>query len=110
MRDPVTRSLPGRATARRRLWRLGPEHARDVLDEVFDVVLGERLGRRRHRAIQLPPGLGLESAELVQEVLGVLARQPRGILLAAIGRTVAGSAVVALGRLPAGGDLPRVAG
>src|SRR5215475_10830227 len=56
--------------------------ARQVLHEVLDIVVAERLRRDRHRAIEIGRRLRLERAEEAEQILGILARQSRHLLLA----------------------------
>src|SRR5438034_1016050 len=78
--------------------------AGDVMGEIFDVRLAQRLDCHRHRPVEVSRSLSLVGAEQPQEVLEVLAGEARHLLLAAEVRSVTRGAVVG-GRepLPRGG-------
>jgi len=94
---------------RRRPLRRGCK-AGDVVHEILDVRLAQRLGRHRHRAVEVCRRLRLEAPEKLQEVGEVLASKARHLLLAGQIGPVAGGAVVTVGQLPADGGLRPVDG
>src|SRR5436190_15896280 len=71
----------------------------DVVDEKVDVLVGERLRGCGHVAVELAPLPRLERAQLRAQIVVVLTREPRNLLLAEKPRSVALRAVELLREL-----------
>src|SRR5262249_54997664 len=101
--SPETRG--GRGAMRPSLLRA---QSRDVIGKGLDVLVLERLGGSGHVAVEIGALPRLELAQLRQEIVVLLARNARDVLLSAQRRTVALHAVELLGELrPLGGALRR---
>src|SRR5262245_54810373 len=79
--------------------RLLRAQSRDVIGKDLDVLVLERLGGRGHVAVEIGALLRLELAQLREQVLVLLPRYARDVLLPARRRTVALHAVEWLGEL-----------
>src|SRR6267378_390619 len=82
--------------------------ARDVMREILDVLLGDGLGDAGHAAGIVGARARLEGFELLDHVLGVLARDTRNLVLPGESSQVAHGAKDLVGLLPAAGDARRV--
>src|SRR6266581_1474863 len=82
--------------------------ARDVVREILDVLLGDGLGDAGHAARIVGARARLECFELLDHVLGLLARDARNLVLTGESPQVAHGAQHFFGLLPAAGDARRV--
>src|SRR5882672_10996915 len=82
--------------------------ARDVVREILDVLLGDGLGNAGHAAGIVGARARLEGLELLDHVLGVLARDSRNLVLAGESSQVAHGAQHLFGLLLPAGDARRV--
>src|SRR6266853_425178 len=82
--------------------------ARDVMREILDVLLGDGLGDAGHVAGIVGARARLEGLELLDHVLGVLARDTRNLVLPGESAQVAHGAQHFFGLLPSAGDARRV--
>src|SRR6266436_530860 len=89
-------------------FRIALVQARDVMREILDVLLGDGLGDAGHVAGIVGARARLEGLELLDHVLGVLARDTRNLVLPGESAQVAHGAQHFFGLLPSAGDARRV--
>src|SRR6185295_10172630 len=89
--------------------RLLSADAGQKVGQDFDVLRAERLSRGGHVAVDVGPLLRLEGPELGEQVLVLLPREPRDVLLAEELRAVALAAVEFLREARPGGRILRLA-